>query len=387
MSGMEIIKKHTRGLAPMEGVTDFPTRVWFRYIGGMDFMWTPFLRVTDTYPASLPERFCPEFSELRGRFKVPTLLQVMGSDPDDVIRTHNLAAHVADFIDLNCGCPSPTVVGNRAGSSLLEKADFFGAFIEKIVTNVGPGRLSVKMRTGFHSDEEFDSLLSVVKGFPLRHLTVHGRTRKQRYTGAANWGLIRQAAEQCPFPVIGSGDICDFNSDRHLSMSNTGIHAVIIGRGALRNPWIFVARSRAPVLSALLLFVVLQDLFLDDAARFIGCVADQSDDRLETGDDFWRLTTIFLNRVGRKPLSPLDVQCSPRALSRGKMIWNYMRSSLPSVYMDPRIMRAGSLRDLLSSIVEISRQSGLNPDNLPIWYQENHDWMYSGQGRAPAGDR
>ena len=378
------VEKNARGLAPMEGVTDFPTRLWFRYIGGMDFLWTPFLRVTDTFPARLPEHFAPEILQLKGKFKTPTILQVMGSRPDDVIRTFNLVGDLVDSIDLNCGCPSPTVVGSRAGSSLLERVDDFAGFVSKVVSAIGPGRLSVKMRTGFHAEEEFLGLFSAIKHMPLKHLTVHGRTRPQRYTGLANWSLIKTAAIDGAFPVIGSGDICDPHGMRRRLSNPSAVHAVIVGRGALRNPWIFQGRLEAPVGRALLLYIVMQDVFISKPSDFIRWAGDEPAELLETSDDFWRVTQNVLSRTGSSFSSPTEVQCSPRALSRGKMMWNYMRSSLPRVFMDPRIMRVTTLSDLIIGINEISRQSSLDPDNLPLCYQSDHDWIYSGQGRTPA---
>ncbi len=379
-----MVLKKSRGLAPMEGVTDFPTRMWFRYIGGMDFLWTPFLRVTDTYPARFPEFFAPEFLQLKGRFNTPTIFQVMGSRPEDVIRTFNSFGDLVDTIDLNCGCPSPTVVGSRAGSSLLEKVDFFSAFIDKVTTAIGPGRLSVKMRTGFHSDAEFDGLINAIKSFPLKHLTVHGRTRAQRYTGLANWSLITQAGVSCAFPIIGSGDICDLDSMKQRLVDPSPVQAVIIGRGALRNPWIFTGAKLAPVSMALLLYVVMQDVFIERPADFIRWIDDEPLDLLKTPEDFWQLTLSLLSRSGQQCRLPEDVQSSPRALSRGKMMWNYLRSSLPTPFLDARIMRVAKLSDLIMGIGEISRQSGLDPANLPLCYQSEHDWIFSGQGRMPA---
>jgi tRNA-dihydrouridine synthase len=165
------------------------------------------------------------------------------------------------------------------------------------------------------------------------------------------------------------------------------VQAVIIGRGALRNPWIFTGAQFAPVSMALLLYVVMQDLFIERPADFIRWIADEPLDLLKTPEDFWRLTLRFLNRSGQHCRLPEDVQSSPRALSRGKMIWNYLRSSLPSPFLDPRIMRVTKLSDLIMGIGEISRQSGLDPANLPLCYQSEHDWIFSGQGRMPANNQ
>lgn len=370
------------GLAPMEGVTDFATRSWFRFIGGMDFLWTPFLRVTDTFPSSFPAHFAPEITRLKGRFNSPTVIQLMASRPEDVVRVAETLKDSVSFIDLNCGCPSPTVVGSRAGSSLLERVDGFASFVEKVTAGVGPGRLSVKMRTGFALEAEFKSLVSVLKPFPLRHLTVHGRTRVQRYTGVANWNLINYAANECPFPVIGSGDICHVGTLTQCLSEDSATDSVIIGRGALRNPWIFRGDKYAPITMSLLLYVVMQDIFLENPDTLVNWTAEEPDRPLVTADDYRILVSNALRYADRSHFAIEDIEVSPRALSRGKMLWNYIRSSLPDAFLEGQIMRSNRLTDFISGIIEISRQLGLDPDNLPIGYHSDRDWMYSGQGRS-----
>ena len=370
------------GLAPMEGVTDFATRSWFRFIGGMDFLWTPFLRVTDTFPAAFPNYFAPELTRLKGRFNTPTIVQLMASRPEDVVRVGEALNDTVDFIDLNCGCPSPTVVGSRAGSSLLERVEGFASFVDRVLAGVGPKRLSVKMRTGFSSESEFKNLISSIKSFPLRHLTVHGRTRVQRYTGSANWDLINHAAGECYFPVVGSGDICDGSVMSWRLSTKSPLRSVIVGRGALRNPWIFRGETEAPVITALLLYVIMQDIFLENPETLVNWLSEEDSPPLVTSEDYWLLAKKALRYASRGQLLPEDVEVSARALSRGKMLWNYMRSSLPEAFLEPKIMRSNRLSDLIFGITEISRQLGLDPDNLPITHHANRDWMYSGQGRS-----
>lgn len=378
----DLVAKNSRGLAPMEGVTDFPTRFWFRMIGGMDFLWTPFLRVTDSFPKTFPQAFAPEHFTLKGRFNTPTIIQVMGSRPDDVVRTAECLGDRVDFIDLNCGCPSPTVVGSRAGSSLLEHVDFFSSFIESVVQRLGPGRLSVKLRTGFHNESELEAILNSIENTPLRHITVHGRTRPQRYKGHANWSLIEMASRICSVPVIGSGDICDDAGFSKRLNEGSGVHAVVVGRGALRNPWVFSGKREAPVSLAWLFFVVLQDVYLESPDLLVRWVADSSIEQLSTPEDFWQATVDLLKRCGRWAATPQDFTCSPRALARGKMLWGYLRSSLPQAFMNPLIMRAKSVSELLLAVHEISRQLDMEPDNLPLLYDADRDWIYSGEGRG-----
>jgi tRNA-dihydrouridine synthase len=372
------------GLAPMEGVTDFATRLWFQWIGGMDFTWTPFLRVTDTFPLKFPEFFAPELERLKGRFPVPLTVQVMGSRPDDVVRTHDLLQDRVSFLDLNCGCPSPTVVGSRAGSSLLERADIFRSFIDFVTARVGPGRLSVKMRTGFHTASEFPTLLSAIADQPLRHVTVHGRTRPARYTGKADWNLVAMAAKRLACPVIGSGDLCDKEQVICVQQGLPKLETAMIGRGALRNPWIFNGAITSPVIAALVAFIVLQDTQFESPEFLINHAVSANDvpfGGMEV-DDFTRQALMIMRSRGQSVSQLSDIVVSSRALSRGKMLWNYLRTSLPEPFMEPRLMRSSSLAVLIQGIEDISRQHGYHSARLPLSYRPDLDWMFSGEGRG-----
>ena len=191
------IDRHERfGLAPMEGVTDFAFRLWISLCGAPDFAWTPFLRFTDTFPFKIPELFVPEL-DFPGRitpFKV--IPQLMGPEVKDFIRVAEMLLPKCEFVDLNCGCPSPTVTGNGSGSSLLKTVERFYGYVEKAVQELGPNRVSVKMRTGYNSEEECVTLVTAIAALPLAQLTIHGRSRVDRYKGKANWRLIYDMSQK-----------------------------------------------------------------------------------------------------------------------------------------------------------------------------------------------
>jgi tRNA-dihydrouridine synthase len=373
------------GLAPMEGVTDFATRLWYQMLGGLDFTWTPFLRVTDSFPGKWPEAFAPEIATLKGLFPAPLIVQVMGSRSEDIIRTAEIIGHRVEFLDLNCGCPSPTVVGSRAGSSLLESSEFFGRFIEQVVCALGPKRLSVKMRTGYSDEREFPALLAAIKNQPLRHLTVHGRTRPDRYTGRSNWELIDLAAKTMSCPVVGSGDICDKESFRRKVELAPNARTRIIGRGALRNPWIFCEATAAPVLYAFVAFVVMQDIGVESHDQLVRWAAERSGRKFGglTETDWWEEILSLLALRHQHPSQIEDIEVTMRALSRGKMLWNYLRSSLASEFTEPLLMRHSKLSELTKGIQSIAINGGYSTSNLQLAYRPELDWMYSGEGRGP----
>ena len=371
------------GLAPMEGVTDIAVRLWFALTSPPDFVWTPFLRVTDTFPSSkVPMTFIPEQTILRGALPFAVIPQLMGSRAEDFVRVATTLLDDAPFVDLNCGCPSPTVVGSRAGSSLLERADLFHSFVDTVVRGCGPGRVSVKMRTGYHDASEFPTLVDSIRAFPLAQLTVHGRTRPQRYTGQSDWEKIRFASERMISPVVGSGDVCDRDSAQSYVNRAPQIKTVIVGRGALRNPWLFGAIRNIPLLEPLIAFGLLQQLGLYHPERLLSWAAE-GHAREPAGNDIdrWNQALFQLQTAAGISGSKLELDIDPRAFARVKMLWNYLRSSLPDAFMEPTIMRAKSLRLFLEHLNDICRSSEVDAKVIPLRYRHELDWMYSGQGK------
>lgn len=373
------------GLAPMEGVTDLAVRQWFALTSPPDFAWTPFLRVTDTFPAKIPWEYIPEQMDLKDVSPFQVIAQLMGSDVDHFSRAADLLLGSVSYVDLNCGCPSPTVVGNKAGSSLLENASEFSRFVETASTRLGARRLSVKMRTGFHDSQEFRTLVSSIAGLPLAHLTVHGRTRPQRYKGQADWNLIDLASRICRnFSVIGSGDICDEQTLQQLLSVAPEVKKVIVGRGALRNPWIFGPIRAVPLLEPLVAFALLQHAGIEDVHR-LGVFAKDGGLARVAGDDreSWIKTIVSLLKINQMNMSNLtEIEVSPRAFARTKMLWSYFRSSLPACFMTPTLLRAKNLSDFTRHLEELASSDGIDLERVALKHNPSHDWMYSGQGKS-----
>jgi tRNA-dihydrouridine synthase len=162
----------------------------------------------------------------------------MASDPDRFTQVAEELLADFDFVELNCGCPSPKVYKHGAGSQLLCDPDYFQKFIETATQRLGPQKLAVKIRLGIQQHSEAFRLLEIASLFKLKKLTIHGRTKVQGYKGSANWGVIDFAADKLPFKVVGSGDIVDCQSYKVRTL-HSQVDSVIIGRGAMKNPWIF----------------------------------------------------------------------------------------------------------------------------------------------------
>ena len=143
-----------------------------------------------------------------------------------------------DTIDVNMGCPVPKVVNNGEGSALMKNPLLVGQIVSAMAKAVKKP-VTVKIRKGFNDDMiNAPEIAHIIEESGGACVAVHGRTREQYYTGKADWDIIRQVKQRVHIPVIGNGDITDALSARAM-LDETGCDAVMIGRAARGNPWIF----------------------------------------------------------------------------------------------------------------------------------------------------
>ncbi|XP_046845967.1 tRNA-dihydrouridine(47) synthase [NAD(P)(+)]-like isoform X2 [Xenia sp. Carnegie-2017] len=168
-------------------------------------------------------------------------VQLCGSFPDTMSKCAELLQDQAeiDFIDVNVGCPIDLVFNKGAGSALMERSRRFREIV-CAMNHVLDIPLTVKMRTGVH-DKKWNALQLIpkIRNWGASLVTLHGRSREQRYTKSADWNYIHQCAQAAsPMPLFGNGDIFSFvDVERHRQ--ETGVSGVMIARGALIKPWIF----------------------------------------------------------------------------------------------------------------------------------------------------
>ncbi len=233
-------------LAPMQDVTDAPFwRVMTRY-GGPDVYYTEYFRV---HPDSRPERHILAAIDENPSGR-PVIAQMIGQDIPSLVRTAGwLQQRAIAGIDLNLGCPAPIVCRKEAGGGLLRNPPKIDAILRELRAAVYR-HFTVKTRLGYDRPEEFPALLEIFRAHAIDALTVHGRTVREMYGPVVHYDAIAQATRVMPCPVFANGNVRDVESARRIA-EITGAAGLMIGRGAIRNPWIFqqirdAAEGRAP---------------------------------------------------------------------------------------------------------------------------------------------
>jgi len=225
------------GLAPMAGVTDAAMRLLCH---GQGAAWavSEMLSAKGWVFSKGKNRAANDLlARLSGEGVVG--LQLFGSEPEYIAEAaRQLVDRGFQFFDLNFGCPAPKITGNGEGSAMMLKPDRIGAVV-KALAEATPLPVTVKIRSGW--DAESINAVEVAKiceDSGARAVAVHARTRAQQYSGQADWRVICDVKRAVNVPVFGNGDVrC--GADAVRMMDQTGCDAVIVGRAAQGNPWIF----------------------------------------------------------------------------------------------------------------------------------------------------
>ncbi len=222
-------------LSPMAGVTDISFRRLLKQRGGIGLTVSEFISVEGLTRNNPKSKRQMRFYENERPFAV----QIFGAQPERMRMAAEMAEEVgADILDVNCGCPAPKVVKHGGGSGLLKDHPRLEDILKEIKKAISIP-MTVKIRAGF-----YDHTINAVETARLaeacgaEHIALHGRTKEQGYRGQANWELVKQIKETVSVPVSGSGDITTIQQafDR---FRETNCDGVLIGRGAMANPWIF----------------------------------------------------------------------------------------------------------------------------------------------------
>lgn len=218
----------------MQDVTDLPFWRLMRQFGGADVYFTEYFRV---HPTSTLEKhiLASVIENPTGR---PVVAQMIGNDIPSLVRTAKELQHYpVAAIDLNLGCPAPVVYRKCAGGGLLREPKRIDAILGALRGAIAI-KFTVKTRIGFDSPDVFDELLPILARHSLDLLTVHGRTVHEMYRSEVHYDYIARAVEAMPCPVLANGNVYSATNAQEI-LRLTGARGLMIGRGAIRNPWLF----------------------------------------------------------------------------------------------------------------------------------------------------
>jgi tRNA-dihydrouridine synthase B len=228
-------------LSPMDGVSDWPFRSLCRRLGSA-MSYTEFVRAEDVLQerASVFKKLTFDESER------PVAFQIYGDDPDEIVEAAlRIRRLEPDTIDLNMGCPAKSVANRGAGVGMMRTPLKIARTIRKLAAALDIP-VTGKMRIGWRDCQSYKLVARIVEEEGGAAIAIHGRTKEQGYGGVADWDAIAEVKVAVKIPVIGNGDVRTV-ADIKRMQAYTGCEAVMVGRGAMANPWIFSGRDRNQV--------------------------------------------------------------------------------------------------------------------------------------------
>ena len=223
-------------LAPMAGYTDYPFRVLCKR-SGAGIVYSEFVSADGIIRENVRTLEMIHFTDEER----PIGIQIFGNDPEVMSKATDYINKnfKPDIIDINYGCPVPKVTKRGGGSAALKDLCLMDDITCAVIEAANNTPVTIKMRAGWDRDSIIIPEAGIrLEKFGVKAITLHPRTTKQKYTGKANWELIKTLKQSINIPVIGNGDVTNI-ADIQKMFENTGCDGVIIARAAQGNPWIF----------------------------------------------------------------------------------------------------------------------------------------------------
>lgn len=232
---LQTLKENPFVLAPMAGITDCAFRSFMKSMG-TSLVVTELVSANGLKYSSEKTKSLMKFTEDQR----PIGIQLFGEDLDNLSDAALIAQDMgADFVDLNFGCPVPKVVKKGAGSAVLKDLNQLKKVIQAAKKQIQIP-LTIKIRTGWdENSRNAPEVCHIAHEEGVTWVAIHGRTRSKGYSGFADWDFIKYVKENSKIPIIGNGDLVSAKmaNDR---LQESGCDGVMIGRGCLKNPWIFL---------------------------------------------------------------------------------------------------------------------------------------------------
>jgi nifR3 family TIM-barrel protein len=327
-------------LAPMQDVTDLPFWQLMTRYGGADLYFTEYFRVHAT--SNLERHILRSITE--NPTHRPVIAQMIGNDIPSLVRTaHELQEYPIAAVDLNLGCPAPVVYRKCAGGGLLREPQRVDSILGALRDAVKI-KFTVKTRIGFENSDVFSELLPIFARHSLDLLTVHGRTVKEMYRTEVHYDFIRLAVSAMKCPVLANGNVYSA-AKAHDVLELTGARGLMIGRGAIRNPWLFhqirqhlrgetlfVPRGHDVLAYIEALYEAVCSPEIPEGAQvqkmkkymnYVGVGVEPTGQflhdirRVSTRGDFFNICRTFLNHDRPMPLEPFALELRPTDVMAG----------------------------------------------------------------------